>query len=155
MSQLKIYDGNTWVGIPAGGVGVPSGGSSGQYLKKSSSTDYATEWASLPPQRILVPDYSNGVELQSVWTAYPTSNTTATYTCLSDGYFYIFADRGSQGYTLFLYINGVKSLDWPANIGGMNIAMFIPVRQGDVLNLHTDSTAQTWIVRIANFYPLA
>lgn len=45
MSQLKIYDGNTWVGIPAGGVGVPSGGSTGQYLKKSSSTDYATEWA--------------------------------------------------------------------------------------------------------------
>lgn len=46
MSQLKIYDGNTWVGIPAGGVGVPSGGTAGQYLKKSSSTDYATEWSS-------------------------------------------------------------------------------------------------------------
>jgi len=45
MSQLKIKDGNSWVAIPAGGVGVPSGGTAGQYLKKSSSVDYATEWA--------------------------------------------------------------------------------------------------------------
>ena len=47
MSQLKIKNGNNWESIPAGGIGVPSGGSSGQYLKKSSSTDYATEWAGL------------------------------------------------------------------------------------------------------------
>ena len=48
MSQLKIKNGNTWEAIPAGGVGVPSGGSSGQFLKKSSSTDYATEWDDIP-----------------------------------------------------------------------------------------------------------
>lgn len=45
MSQLKIKNGNNWESIPAGGIGVPSGGTTGQYLKKSSSTDYATEWA--------------------------------------------------------------------------------------------------------------
>lgn len=50
MSQLKIKDGNNWVNIPAGGIGVPSGGTAGQVLKKSSSTDYATEWAT--PQTI-------------------------------------------------------------------------------------------------------
>ena len=46
MSQLKIWDesNNTWVGIPAGGVGVPSGGNAGDVLVKSSSTDYATGW---------------------------------------------------------------------------------------------------------------
>ena len=48
MSQLKIKDGNNWIDIPASGVGVPSGGSSGQFLKKSSSVDYATQWADIP-----------------------------------------------------------------------------------------------------------
>ena len=45
MSQLKIRNGANWVDIPAGGVGVPSGGTTGQVLTKSSGTDYATEWA--------------------------------------------------------------------------------------------------------------
>ena len=46
MSVLKVRNGaSSWESIPAGGVGVPSGGSAGQTLVKSSSTDYATEWA--------------------------------------------------------------------------------------------------------------
>lgn len=44
MSQLKIKNGSSWESIPAGGIGVPSGGTTGQVLKKSSNTDYATEW---------------------------------------------------------------------------------------------------------------
>lgn len=44
MSQLKIKNGNSWESIPAGGVGVPSGGDAGDILVKSSSVDYATEW---------------------------------------------------------------------------------------------------------------
>ena len=44
MSQLKIKNGNNWESIPAGGIGVPSGGTTGQVLQKSSNTDYATEW---------------------------------------------------------------------------------------------------------------
>ena len=48
MSQLKIKNGNNWESIPAGGIGVPSGGTTGQYLKKSSSADYATEWENFP-----------------------------------------------------------------------------------------------------------
>ena len=47
MSKLKIKNGNTWEEIPAGGVGVPSGGTQGQVLMKSSATDYATGWESL------------------------------------------------------------------------------------------------------------
>ena len=44
MSKLKIKNGNTWEAVPAGGVGVPSGGTQGQVLMKSSATDYATGW---------------------------------------------------------------------------------------------------------------
>ena len=47
MSVLKIKNGNTWEKIPAGGVGVPSGGSSGNALVKASATDYATIWKAL------------------------------------------------------------------------------------------------------------
>lgn len=46
MSQLKIKNGNNWINIPTSGMGVPSGGTTGQVLQKSSNTDYATEWAS-------------------------------------------------------------------------------------------------------------
>ena len=45
MSQLKIKNGNNWESIPAGGIGVPSGGDAGDVLVKSSAVDYATEWA--------------------------------------------------------------------------------------------------------------
>lgn len=45
MSQLKIKDSNDqWIDIPASGVGVPSGGTGGQVLVKSSNVDYATQW---------------------------------------------------------------------------------------------------------------
>ena len=51
MSQLKIKDNNdNWIDIPASGIGVPSGGTTGQVLQKSSNTDYATEWAE--PQEV-------------------------------------------------------------------------------------------------------
>lgn len=53
MSVLKIKNGNTWIEIPAGGVGVPSGGTSGQLLKKSNSTDYSTEWYTLTSSDLL------------------------------------------------------------------------------------------------------
>lgn len=44
MSQWKVKNGNTWEAIPAGGVGVPSGGTQGQVLVKASNADYDTEW---------------------------------------------------------------------------------------------------------------
>lgn len=50
MSKLKIRDQNdpnTWYEIPAGGVGVPSGGTQGQVLYKTGSADYSTGWGSL------------------------------------------------------------------------------------------------------------
>jgi len=53
MSVLKIKNGNTWIEIPAGGAGVPSGGTAGQILKKSNSTDYSTEWYTLTSSSLL------------------------------------------------------------------------------------------------------
>lgn len=48
MSVLKIKDGNTWIPMPASGVGVPLGGTHGQVLMKASSTDYDAGWADDP-----------------------------------------------------------------------------------------------------------
>lgn len=47
MSKLKIKNGNTWEEVPAGGVGVPPGGTAGQVMMKSSDTDYATQWGNI------------------------------------------------------------------------------------------------------------
>lgn len=44
MSQLKIKNGDSWEVIPAGGIGVPSEGITGDVLVKTSSINYATEW---------------------------------------------------------------------------------------------------------------
>ena len=44
MSKLKIKNGNTWEEVPAGGVGVPSGGTQGNVLVKTGSADYSTGW---------------------------------------------------------------------------------------------------------------
>lgn len=74
MSVLKIKNGSTWEEIPAGGVGVPSGGTAGQMLMKSSSTDYATEWGLPTPEDIGAVPYE--------WTLLGTSSSssqTVTY----------------------------------------------------------------------------
>ena len=51
MSVLKVKNGNEWVATLTGGVGVPSGGTQGQVLTKSSAVDYATQWSTIsnPP----------------------------------------------------------------------------------------------------------
>ena len=72
MAQFKIKDNNSWVAAVSGGVGVPSGGSQGQVLKKSSSSDYATTWASADIQVI-----RNNVSVAT--TAWATNSTYADY----------------------------------------------------------------------------
>ena len=53
--QLEVNDNNTlsYRTTPNGDLtdltgGIPSGGTTGQFLKKSSGTDYDTAWASIP-----------------------------------------------------------------------------------------------------------
>lgn len=53
--QLEVNDDNSlsYRSTPGGALtdltgGIPSGGTTGQFLKKSSGTDYDTAWASIP-----------------------------------------------------------------------------------------------------------
>lgn len=81
MSQLKIKDGNNWIDIPAGGIGVPSGGTIGQVLQKSSNTDYATEWGDAPQSKLLVEEIE--------WTGTSVAAgglTVQSHSCLKTGY---------------------------------------------------------------------
>lgn len=52
MDILRVKNGNTWTDIPAivgpAGPGVPSGGTTGQVLKKASGTDLDTAWGNEP-----------------------------------------------------------------------------------------------------------
>lgn len=77
MSQLKIKNGNNWESIPAGGIGVPSGGNAGDVLIKSSSTDYATEWGTIAIQQDIL--YSQTT----------LSNGTVTLTADVDDYAFL------------------------------------------------------------------
>ena len=47
MSQLKAWNGTAWELIGTDGIGVPSGGTTGQVLKKLSNSDYYTGWETL------------------------------------------------------------------------------------------------------------
>ena len=102
MSQLKIKDGNSWINIPAGGVGVPSGGTAGQVLTKSSATDYATEWA-LP------------LSMKLLWTnPSPSSDFAVQTVTFSDDYdlYVVIFKRDATGdvyvnSTIFLHGHGV------------------------------------------------
>lgn len=44
MAALKVWDGSQWVTIPSGG-GLPTGGTTGQFLRKTSGTNYDTAFA--------------------------------------------------------------------------------------------------------------
>lgn len=76
MSKLKIKNGSTWEEIPAGGVGVPSGGNAGDVLVKSSSTDYATQWSS--------PSNAGCIQMELLWTNPNPSSAFAAQTIALD-----------------------------------------------------------------------
>lgn len=54
MSTLKIRENSSspWQSIPTGGVGVPAGGTTNQFLIKSSNVNYATQWSTVIPATI-------------------------------------------------------------------------------------------------------
>lgn len=96
MSQLKIKNGNNWESIPAGGIGVPSGGTTGQVLQKSSNTDYATEWADIPDPGVNVPfttisanlsfEVKNSIVFVYANGASASANSWTTLGTIPDGY---------------------------------------------------------------------
>ena len=82
MSTLKIRENSSspWQSIPTGGVGVPAGGTTGQFLIKSSNTDYADEWATIEAD-----DIGAMAEWDLLWeNASPTSSFPATPVTISN-----------------------------------------------------------------------
>jgi len=73
--------------IGAAGQGIPSGGSAGQVLAKSSSTDYAAAWSSLSmPQTVLVPEPGSSNKVTTSFTAW--CQETSSYRSLIAQTFY-------------------------------------------------------------------
>lgn len=125
MSQLKIKDGSSWVNIPASGIGIPSGGNEGQYLKKSSSTDYATEWE----------DFPSGVV--SVYVGDIQNQTNISIT--ADGLYLVLLTANATNGSVTPYFNikldGTTIHEAQGNSGG-NVTTF------KVLTLSSGSTLQ-------------
>jgi hypothetical protein len=71
---IKIWDGTAWqeiVGAPgSNGVGVPSGGTTGQILAKSSDTNYDTEWVGSGGMTLLYSGNLGSVSLSDIPQTY-------------------------------------------------------------------------------------
>jgi hypothetical protein len=81
MTVIRQYNPGTsvWEAV-AVGAGVPTGGTTGQYLRKSSSTDYATGWDTIGTSD--VDGLDSALALKAAST--PTRKTvSANYTLLS------------------------------------------------------------------------
>ena len=98
----------------------------------------------------VMPDYSS--RISTGLTGSPTSATTASYTCPTNGWIQLKADRSSAGYTLFLYVNGAWQLNFPAYNASF-VALMYPVKSGDVILLKTDNASATWVVNRCDFLP--
>ena len=144
MSQLKIKDGNSWIGIPAGGIGVPSGGSSGQVLKKSSSTDYATEWA----DDVFAPDMQNA----EVLTALRTQG--GTYTTPEKGFIVAFCvkDNDNAQSQFKLTVNNTPILIYQVESATkIQTTFYIPVPKG--VTITADAVSNMYWVGSFNYGP--
>lgn len=128
MSQLKIKNGNNWESIPAGGIGVPSGGTTGQVLQKSSGTDYATGWADLPlaPKSI---SYPLSADQKSPWT----------FTAPSIGMLNLMLRSNSRTY-IAVYWNGNNIIGFALSGTQENVTQQVMCNKGDVVEVANLST---------------
>lgn len=82
----------------------------------------------------------------------PTSSSTKTYTFPTDGWCYIFADRGTTGgNSLFVAIDSTTRFSFPAYNAYAVITFMFPVKSGQILKFITDSTTATWTLREVRF----
>ena len=120
--------GQTGATGPAGaaGQGVPTGGTSGQLLKKDSATDYDTSWADAPVS--LPTGGTNGQYLQRTSTGY-TWATIPTYTSFAP------SNTGTTGQVLKKTSTGYSWQDASGGGGG----------SGWTETLWATSSALTWV----------
>jgi hypothetical protein len=113
--------------VPAG-QGVPSGGSTGQFLAKSSSTNYDTSWITI----------TGVLNYQGAWNA--STNTPALASSVgTNGYYYVVSVAGSTS------LNGIS--DW--QIGDWAIFNGTVWQKIDQTNLVTSVNGQTGVVSLA------
>lgn len=95
------------------------------------------------------PSYQNSINLfQNPFPNFPTTSiqNNGSFTAPSDGVITIFADRATQGQTIYFYINDYLVCEYPAHVGGIAVTPIIPVRKGDTLTMKTDGN-NSWILR--------
>lgn len=98
----------------------------------------------------IMPDYSRSVSTGLAGS--PTSESTNSYTCPTDGWILMQASKQTAGNTLHFYVNGKKRLQFPAFSASYGNLMY-PVRKGDVIYLRTDATSATWFINWCDFTP--
>ena len=113
--------------VPAG-QGVPSGGTTGQFLAKSSATNYDTSWITI----------TGVLNYQGAWNA--STNTPALASSVgTNGYYYVVSVAGSTS------LNGIS--DW--QIGDWAIFNGTVWQKIDQTNLVTSVNGQTGVVSLA------
>jgi hypothetical protein len=113
--------------VPAG-QGVPSGGTTGQFLAKSSATNYDTSWITI----------TGVLNYQGTWNA--STNTPALVSSVgTNGYYYVVSVAGSTS------LNGIS--DW--QIGDWAIFNGTVWQKIDQTNLVTSVNGQTGVVSLA------
>lgn len=98
----------------------------------------------------IMPDYSRTVGTGLAGN--PTSQSTNSYTCPTNGWILMQAAKETPGNTLQFYVNGNIKLRFPAFSACYGNTMY-PVNKGDYVNLKTDSTSATWNVHWCDFIP--
>ena len=98
----------------------------------------------------IMPDYSRVVATGLAGS--PTSQSTNSYTCPTDGWINMHADRSVSGNTLLFRVNEVSRASFPAFSATFANLMY-PVNKGDIVNFRTDSTSSTWGINYCNFIP--
>ena len=98
----------------------------------------------------IMPDYSRGIATGLAGS--PTSASTNSYTCPTDGWILMQASKQTAGYTLHFYVNSNTKLYFPA-FSACSANIMYPIGKGDVVYLRTDSTSATWVVNWCDFIP--
>ena len=119
--------------------------------KADNNLGNVTEAGKVSSVSWIMPDFSRAIA--TGLAGKPTSETTTSYTCPTDGWLKLYATRGDMdGNTLFFVHNGATRFRFPAFVKSFATLMF-PVSKSDVISLKTDLTSGTWDVSQCFFIP--
>ena len=140
------------VGVGAPGVGVPSGGTSGQVLQKLSATNYDTGWLTLPADFITSVTAPLAVASGVLSVDLSAYSTTAQAAAL-----YYPLSGNPSAFLVAADITGKANLASPSFTGNVSItsstgaALFIEqTGTGNILTLHDQASDTTFVTIDAN-----